>query len=62
VHRGSDGSLMGLDNPAFMDNSYSFEEKGTSSQVEKDSKNKARKLPVAEELIHLIHFDPPIER
>jgi len=53
---------MGLDNPAFMDNSYSFEEKGTSSQVEKDSKNKARKLPVAEELIHLIHFDPPIER
>lgn len=53
---------MGLDNPAFMDNSFSFEEKVTGSLNDKSLNVKSNKIPVADELINLIHFDPPIER
>ena len=58
---GSDGSLMGLDNPAFQDISYSIEEKGSNSFHDKSPK-KNRKPPNADELIRLIQFEPPVDR
>ena len=55
--------MMGLDNPAFQfqDISYSIEEKRSNGSIDKSPK-KTRKPPKAEELIKLVHFEPPIER
>jgi hypothetical protein len=51
--------MMGLDNPAFQDISYSFEEKRSNGG---GSNEKIGKPPKADELIKIIHFEPPIER
>jgi hypothetical protein len=55
--------MMGLDNPAFQDISYSFEEKrSTGGGSNEKSPNKIGKPPKADELIKIIQFEPPIER
>ena len=58
----SDGSLMGLDNPAFHDISYSIEEKESHDGFGGKNPDLIGKPPSADELIKIIHFEPPIDK
>ena len=55
-------SLMGLDNPAFQDISYSIEEKHSNDSFGDRSPGKTRKPLSPDELIRIIDFEPPIDR
>ena len=53
---------MGLDNPAFHDISYSIEEKESHDGFGGKNPDLIGKPPSADELIKIIHFEPPIDK